>query len=78
MSNEAVYKKNEIGRYYFACERNPNMPEQLEGKAIMVSGHFGVRYIDGDRIINDRSGGNSEKPIEAFILPERTIIKSWG
>lgn len=52
------------------------MHEELQGRAILVSGHHGFFHMEGDRIICDKSGGHAgpRRPLEAIILPERKII----
>ena len=58
------------------------MPVELEGKALLVSGHHGLLDVPeqgkSDRIICDFSGGapTEVRPISAVILPERTVIGS--
>ena len=54
------------------------MHPELEGKAILVSGHHGTTYQRGDRLIVDTSGGKygDHNPIEAVILPSRKLVSS--
>eukprot|EP00929_Paragymnodinium_shiwhaense_P118057 TRINITY_DN8965_c0_g1_i3.p1 TRINITY_DN8965_c0_g1~~TRINITY_DN8965_c0_g1_i3.p1 ORF type:complete len:194 (-),score=15.05 TRINITY_DN8965_c0_g1_i3:568-1149(-) len=61
------------------------MPEDLAGKALLVSGHHGhldVPPANGsaasDRIICDASGGHpsEERPITAVVLPQRLVVGS--
>ena len=57
------------------------LPAELQGKAILVSGHHGFADLSHghpDRIVMDRSGGVPGRPLEAVLLPERTIIGSDG
>jgi hypothetical protein len=50
----------------------------LAGKAFLISGHHGDHYEVDNRIIIDKSGGSptENRPIQAIILPERTIVES--
>jgi len=52
------------------------MHPDLDGKALLVSGHHGCYHAEGDRIICDKSGGNASswRPLEAIIFPERKVI----
>ena len=54
------------------------MHADLEGRAILVSGHHGYLHEDGDRYIIDLSGGipTKDRPLCALILPDRKIIGS--
>merc|ERR1711879_941429 len=54
------------------------MHPDLEGQAILVSGHHGCRRLQGDRLIIDQSGGNHGMALEAIVLPERLIIDHLG
>jgi len=78
ITNKILQVEGKPGRYHFCSMREDRLHPELEGKAIHVSGHFGYRMFDGDRIINDRSGGCSDRLIEAVVLPERTIIDHEG
>jgi len=49
------------------------MHPELEGQALLISGHHGVFSIQGDRIINDRSRGTGGV-LEAILLPSRRVI----
>ena len=51
------------------------MHPELDGKAILVSGHHGMNYNLGDRFIIDASGGNpsADAPLQALVLPDRNI-----
>jgi len=54
----------------------------LIGKAILVSGHHGTFIHEkyNDRFIIDASGGNPslDSPIQALILPDRTIVNHYS
>lgn len=52
-----------------------SVPAALWGKALVVSGHHHTREIGEYRAIVDRSGGTAE-PIEALLLPSRTLVAS--
>lgn len=89
-------------RLVFATERKdvwPMHPELKDKKdTLLVSGHHGVSFAEGDRIILDRAGGFPEAmclcvpehfapasdklqvrhPMEAIILPERTVVGHDG
>jgi len=52
------------------------LPDELDGKAILVSGHHGKRQVTGDRILCDRSGGKHDSPLEALHLPSREFVSS--
>ena len=51
------------------------MHPDLDGKAILVSGHHSMYYNLGDRYIIDASGGtpSTNKPLQALVLPDRSI-----
>eukprot|EP00931_Biecheleriopsis_adriatica_P031397 TRINITY_DN18414_c0_g1_i3.p1 TRINITY_DN18414_c0_g1~~TRINITY_DN18414_c0_g1_i3.p1 ORF type:complete len:471 (-),score=80.34 TRINITY_DN18414_c0_g1_i3:28-1323(-) len=48
------------------------MHPDLENKSLLVSGHHGAFYMEGNRIVNDRNGGRG--PMEAVILPD---VLAW-
>ena len=52
------------------------MHPELAGKAILVSGHHSKFHQQADRYIIDASGGrpSASRPIQALVLPERSII----
>jgi hypothetical protein len=54
------------------------MHPELEGSALLVSGHHGFTAQSGDRLIIDTSGGKhgDHNPIEAIILPTRKLVSS--
>ena len=54
------------------------MHPELEGKAILVSGHHGFTQQCANRLIIDTSGGKygDHNPIEAVILPSRRLVSS--
>ena len=52
------------------------MPEELAGRAVLVSGHHGYRSVDGDRVIMDGSGGRPQRPLEAIVLPSKEVVSS--
>lgn len=68
------------------------MHPDLEGKAVLISGHHAEFLVEGDRIINDRSGGLvqaglrkapggiirwvDKMPLEAVLLPSRHVVAS--
>ena len=61
------------------------MPKELEGHGVLVSGHHGMSFVEGDRIVLDRCGGKPEAfsapfchPLEAVILPERLVLGHDG
>ena len=75
----ALYSKWDASRWVAFHEREiaePMHPE-LDGKAILVSGHHSKYYNLGDRYIIDASGGrpSASQPLQALVLPERSIIK---
>lgn len=55
------------------------MHPDLEARSLLVSGHHGSFYMEGDRIVNDKSGGHASKarPLEAIVLPERRVIGAF-
>jgi hypothetical protein len=54
------------------------MHPELEGEAILVSGHHGFTHRCGNRLIIDTSGGKAgdHNPIEAVIFPSRKLVSS--
>lgn len=54
------------------------MHPELEGKALLISGHHGFTSQQADRLIVDTSGGRcgDEHPIEAVVLPSRRLVSS--
>ena len=54
------------------------MHPELEGKALLVSGHHGFTRQNADRWIVDTSGGKpgNQYPIEAVVFPSRHLISS--
>ncbi|KFK38336.1 hypothetical protein AALP_AA3G100900 [Arabis alpina] len=53
-----------------------NIPQELDDKQIViVSGHHGKLHIDGLRLIIDESGGYSDRPLAAIVLPSKKIIR---
>ena len=73
----ALRSERDVSRWVAFHERvipKPMHPE-LEGKAILVSGHHSTYYNQGDRYIIDASGGtpSANGPLQALVLPERTI-----
>jgi len=57
------------------------MPDELAGKALLVSGHHGfvdLAHGHPDRVIVDRSGGVPGRPLEAVVLPERATVSSMS
>ena len=73
----ALFSKRDVSRWVAFHERGiakPMHPE-LDGKAILVSGHHSMHYNLGDRYIIDASGGTPSvnRPLQALVLPERTI-----
>ena len=54
------------------------MHPELEGTALLVSGHHGFTRQHADRLIVDTSGGRcgDEHPIEAVVLPSRRLVSS--
>ena len=54
------------------------MHPELEGTALLVSGHHGFTCQHADRLIVDTSGGRcgDEYPIEAVVLPSRRLVSS--
>ena len=56
------------------------MPPELQGHAVLVSGHHGMVSVEGDRIIMDKSAGSvtSARPLQCIILPENVIVGSDG
>ena len=73
----ALVSEKDASRSTAFHARDPVKPmhPELEGKAILVSGHHSTFYNSGDRYIIDASGGtpSAAKPLQALILPERTI-----
>ena len=64
----------------------PELPGELQGKCILVSGHHGHTWIKGDRFVIDGNGPNNgvgggkpNNPMEALILRSdgrREIVNS--
>lgn len=79
-SNAILYEKGDPGRFLAMSGRTNAFPmhPDLEGKAVLVSGHHGVFHIAGDRIINDLSGGcpGPVTPLTAILLPSRKVLTS--
>ena len=52
------------------------MHPELAGQAILVSGHHSTFHQHDDRYIIDASGGrpSASRPIQALVLPERSIV----
>ena len=82
-----VIQENEIGRFEALSGRKEveRMHPDLDGLALLVSGHHGKVSIHGDRFIVDHSGGNvGEKwHVEAAVFrrpglsaPSRTIVST--
>ena len=74
----ALIADNDISRsiaFHGRQLAKPMHPE-LDGKAILVSGHHSMYYNLGDRYIIDASGGtpSATRPLQALVLPERIII----
>jgi hypothetical protein len=73
-------KGTDSGRLIPLCNRQSVEPihPQLAGRALLVSGHHGFSKLDDDRIILDASGGvpGPGRPIQAIVLPARTVIGS--
>jgi len=78
-SMKVLHQEGDPGRIASFSARDQSvrrMHPELEGKSLLVSGHFGEFLMRGSRIINDRNGGRG--PMEAVVLPERKIIScSW-
>eukprot|EP00252_Welwitschia_mirabilis_P017571 TRINITY_DN38915_c0_g1_i1.p1 TRINITY_DN38915_c0_g1~~TRINITY_DN38915_c0_g1_i1.p1 ORF type:complete len:318 (-),score=34.37 TRINITY_DN38915_c0_g1_i1:304-1227(-) len=49
--------------------------ELLETNTLLVSGHHGVLYMEGNRFIIDESGGLEHRPIAAIVFPSRKIVR---
>lgn len=57
------------------------LPAELRGRALLVSGHHGFCDLShgcSDRIVMDRGGGVPSRPLDAILLPERTVVSSDG
>ena len=57
------------------------MPPELADHAVLVSGHHGfsdLAHGHADRLVLDHGGGSPLRPLEAVILPERTVVSSDG
>ena len=52
------------------------MHPELQGRALLVSGHHGSTTIKDDRCIVDTCGGHSQRNLEGLILPEKELIGS--
>jgi len=78
LSKSILLENRDPGRFSaFSGRRNVlDMPRELKGKALLISGHHGFNRIKKDRIVLDLSGGRPtlKTPLQAMILPERTII----
>lgn len=78
----ALYEDNRKARFASMHGRRDvlRLPEDLRGKAVLMSGHHGICKIEGDRIIIDASGGRPRPghPIQAVIFPERILMGSDG
>lgn len=68
----------EFGRLSPLSERHAvsGMHPEIEGHALLVSGHHGIRKLKGDRLIIDQSGGKPGRSLEAVILPQRQIVST--
>ena len=82
LSSSCLHAGADSGRLVPLSERRavePMHPE-LAGRALLLSGHHGFASLEGDRIILDASGGlpAAGRPIQACILPARTIVGSDG
>ena len=55
------------------------MHPELHG-TLLISGHHGISYREGRRIVLDRSGGKvaDDVPLEALILPRGTVVGHDG
>jgi hypothetical protein len=58
------------------------MHPELEGRALLISGHHGTHFVSGDRIVLDESGGTPSDPpraraLQAIILPERSVVPHY-
>ncbi|XP_027366885.1 uncharacterized protein LOC113873105 [Abrus precatorius] len=53
-----------------------DIPEELSASpTIVVSGHHAKLHIEGLRLVIDESGGYSDKPVAAIVLPTKKIIR---
>ncbi|KAK6944001.1 Calcineurin-like phosphoesterase domain, ApaH type, partial [Dillenia turbinata] len=52
--------------------------ELTERPTIVVSGHDGKLHIEGLRFIIDEGGGLADKPVAAFVLPSKKIVRDTG
>ena len=52
------------------------MHPELQGKALLVSGHHGSTRIKEDRCIVDTCAGRNQLDLEGLILPEKELISS--
>lgn len=53
------------------------MPHELQGRALLVSGHHGFTRVGGDgRIICDSCHGSDRRPLEAVLLPSTELVRS--
>lgn len=71
-------QQSEFGRFDALSGRGavePMHPE-LDGRAILVSGHHGFRKCTGDRFIVDSCAGEAGRPLEALVFPERLLVSS--
>lgn len=78
-----VLKPGCAGRIMAFSERNFCVPmhPDLDGNALLISGHHGFTKVTGGRFIIDASGGNPDtdaKTIDAVVLPDRTLYDSAG
>ena len=78
LTSPMLHERGDLGRIAPFSGRNGVLPmhPDLEGKAVLVSGHHGYNAISGDRIVLDLSGGvpSLQRPLQAIVLPERTIL----
>ena len=57
------------------------LPAELCGRSLLVSGHHGFCDLShgcSERIVMDRGGGVPSHPLDAVVLPERTVVSSDG
>lgn len=81
----ALHDRGDKGRNPAFCGRTDvlPLPPELQGRAMLVSGHHGfadLAHGHADRIVCDRSGGTpkDDRPLEAVLLPDRTVVGSDG
>jgi hypothetical protein len=81
LAADVLNERGDVARFAAFMGRAAVLPSPPDlGDAYVVSGHHGFHKIAGNRVIIDASGGepSMRDPIQAFILPDRTVVDSSG